>query len=338
MTKLKLLILIFSFFVIFPSPLAVLAIGQVTEPINITNALRGGEYQSELIVVNTENKQVTVQFSAEGQIADWTKFYLPTDLKNTIATTTTIAADTNLNVYAVFSVPQDTPNGEYKGLVSVIRLPDAAASQDQSYATIAQKIDREVTIKVSDQEVINLNVSVIPKTYDLKTGEALSVRFIYDNQSNISLSPSIEFKIKKDDKTIYNVIYPYPENEPAVRPNAQHEIPTIEIPTNNWVNGKYLAELKFLRGDKVILEKQFSFSLGSIEAVSASKLTDFFKNNLIWLLWLIVLILMAAIVALFAKNWKIKKGLKNIKKSVKIIKKRFGKASKLVRNGIASWF
>lgn len=257
--KFRIFVFILAAFLVLP--ISASALGQMTQPIKITNALRGQQIHQEIIAVNGEAKVISVIFTGGGQIKDWVKFYKPQDLKNLVATTT-IEARNNLTMIAVFSIPADAANGEYSGVVSVTSLPAAAEKTDQSSAIMTQKIDREVTIRVSDTEAISLAASVIPRTYDLNAKESLSVRVIYDNQSNVSLSPSINFKIKNSDKTVYNVIYPYPEGEPAVNPQARHEIPALEIPTITLANGKYIASLEFMRGDKIILEKQFGFSVG----------------------------------------------------------------------------
>lgn len=253
---------------VFPS--AALALGQMSAPINITNALRGQKINQEIIAINNEEKQIAVEFTASGQIKAWTKFYKPANLNSHIATTT-ITGRSNLSVTAVFSIPQDIPNGEYKGTVSVSKLPDLYVPKDQPSVSVMQKIDRQVTIKISDQENIKLAVSVIPEAYDLAINQPLNVRIIYDNQSNISLSPAISFKIKKDEQTVYNVIYPYPEGVAPVNSKGYFEIPALTIPTAGLAQGKYLAQLKFLRADKVIAEKQFSFSLGLYGAAGIFK-------------------------------------------------------------------
>ena len=63
----------------------VFAIGQMSEPINIENAMKGEEYSDQLVLVNTDNEAVKLGFTAEGDIAPWTTFYLPEDLSKTIS-------------------------------------------------------------------------------------------------------------------------------------------------------------------------------------------------------------------------------------------------------------
>lgn len=294
----KIIVLIFILTILF-SPLSVLALGQMTEPIIITNALRGNEYQELLIVVNTDNTVANISFSTEGKVAGWAKFYLPNDLKNPIESVE-IDAKQNKNIVAIFIVPADTPNGEYSGLVSAIKEPEAISAEEGSSSDVAQKIDREVSITVGGKEQIGLQVSVIPKSYDLKKGESLDIRFIFDNLGNVSLRPQIDLKIKKDDKVVYNAIYPYPESEPAVRPNAQYEIPAIAVPTTGLENGQYRAEVDFLYNNQVIFENNFRFFIGTTGIVAGIKTIS---PRIFWPIAIVVVVIFLGLAAvLFSRK------------------------------------
>ena len=294
--------------IIFFAPASVFALGQMSQPINISDGLRGQKINQQIIVINNEQKKAIVEFSASGQIKDWVKFYNPQDLKNPVSTSS-IEVGKNLSMTAVFSIPNDVPNGEYKGLVSVSSVPDQYVAKEQSSASVRQKIDRQVAIKISDSEVLKLDVSVIPETYDLTLNQPLNVRIIYDNQSNIRLTPSISFKIKQNEQTVYNVIYPYPDNAAPVNSKGNFEIPALKIPTDNLAKGEYYAQLQFLKGDKVLVEKQFGFSIGGGAVFSTTGIRDIFKNNLVWLFGLIALMILALIAWQAKKNPNIKKDI-----------------------------
>ncbi len=318
-------------------PLSASALGQMSEPIDIKDAMRGQQINQEIIVINNEDKKIAVEFTASGQIEGWVKFYKPGDLKNQVSTTSAEVGK-NLNMIAVFSIPNDIPNGEYTGYVSVSNLPDLYVDKNQSGASLTQKIDRQVTIKISDTENVKLEVSVIPETYDIGLNQPLKVRVIYDNQSNISLTPSVSFKIKTADeegKTVYNVIYPYPEGVAAVNSRGYFEIPALEIPTTGIAKGKYLAQLQFIRGDKSLIDKQFSFSVGAPSSAFASKIGAIFGGNSIWLFGLLALILLGIAGWLYKKNSNLKQSLK-IK--FKNLKKKFARTVKTAKSGIAGMF
>lgn len=301
MKKAILLSLALGLFLVLPQ--ASQAIGQITEPIIIKDGLRGQEISSTLTLLNSEKNQNTIGIVAEGQIASWATFYNKDDkeFKNPI-TEITIPAGQYLDVAVLFRVPADTANGDYAGEVSVVYNPTQTSSSDESSSTVAQKISREVKITVSDQENIKLDVSVIPDKFDYNPGEPVSIRLIYDNQSNIVLSPSVQIKIKQDEKTVYNVIYPYPEGEAAVRSMSLHEIPAITISTDSLGTGKFLAELTFLKGEETIVTKNFSFSVGS-SGLIAGAMTSFLKENLLAVIFgLVALALLIGIIIITSKK------------------------------------
>ncbi len=306
MKKCQIFILLISFLLV---PKFVFALGQMTQPIVIKNALRGERIQQEIIAVNSDKQPLVVKFGAEGQIKDWVNLFLTKDLKNQFATTT-IPAQGTLRVIAILDIPNDALNGEYKGSISVSNILGEIVKSEESSATVLQKIDRKVTIVVSDKQEISIkNTSVIPNDYDLNIGEPLSIRIIYDNQGNVGLSPQVHLKIKKDEKNIYNVIYPYPENEAKVNPKAQYEIKPITVQTYDWPEGKYSAQLGFYHKDELLLEKQFQFSISKEEEenVFGSGIINSIGSS--WPLILMALMLIFIIIWQFRKNSKIRKEL-----------------------------
>jgi len=259
-----------SMLFVFALPLKASAIGQVTEPIIITNAQRGQEPQATLTVVNNDKTETEIGLAAKGDIASWTKFYSIKDLKNPIQNFK-MSAGSQARVIARFNIPSDIRNGKYKGFVSVSKKFDnSAPGKDQSSASVAQQIDREVTIEINGEEIIGFDVSVIPESYDLKKDEPLGIRLVYDNRGNVSIAPQVQIKIRNDSQTIYNTIYFYPETQPAVKPGEIYEIPPTQILTNNLETGNYRAELSFSIDGKTIQEKNFGFSVGMV-AESAAK-------------------------------------------------------------------
>lgn len=247
---------------LFILPLKTLAIGQVTEPIMIKNAQRGQEPQATLTIINNDKAETEIGLLAKGDISSWTGFYSITNPKNAIQSIK-MAAGSQAKIIARFRIPDDARNGKYKGYVSVSKkFGNSAPDKDQSSVSISQEIDREVTIEINDEEIIGFEVSVIPATYDLKKDEPLSIRLIYDNSGNVSIAPQAQIKIKKDSQTVFNAIYPYPEEQPAVKPGEIYEIPAIQILTSNLEVGKYRAEMSFFIDGKVIQEKSFGFSVG----------------------------------------------------------------------------
>lgn len=336
MKKTYYLLIIFSFITLFSLPLITKAIGQITEPILIDNALRGKEYTEVLTLFNSLTVEATFELSADNQIANWSSFYEITD-KELAKPITEIKVPANANIEATvkFTIPPDTANGEYKGEILIMYTPAIASSTSETSMSLTQTIGREVIIKVSDQEIINFTPAVIPNKYDLNPNEPLTIRIIYDNQSNISINPQIEVKVKNAVQTVYNAIFPYPENEPGVKPLTQAEIPALTIPTSGFANGRYEAQFKFLQNSQEAASQSFTFSIGMKNLVTTSKFTDLIKNYLNYLPWLIVIILLIVAAILIKRNIDTRRDLK---KKFKIIKKKINKARKFVWGGITNVF
>lgn len=305
-SKLYITILAFSTLI----PFSVSAIGQVTEPIHIKDGLKGEEIQEELFLINTEKEDVEVGLIAEGGVQDWVKFYTSTSGP---IDKIMIPSGAQMNLFARILIPRETPNGEYKGNISIIKANTATKNDKDTHSDLMQKIDREITIQVSDDEFIRFSASIIPSEYDLNAGEPLDIRFIYDNRGNTSIEPQVKIKIIKDDNTIHNAIYPFPDDTGPIKPSSRYEIPSIEIPTATLDNGKYLAKVELLNQGKTYLEKYFNFSIRMQNDGGAAFNLDRIKTILGPLYFFLSASALIFIAFLYEKKAKVvKKALKRI--------------------------
>lgn len=259
-------ILITIIFLSFISTSTVFAIGQITEPIVIKDALRGQEASTMLTLLNSEYKEVKYGLRAEGQIADWASFFSVDDknFENPI-TEIEMPSDQYTNVNVRFKIPDDTPNGEYTGELLVFLASSGELKGEETSVNVSQEIGRDVTITVTDKEVIKLQTSFIPLTYDVQQGKPLKIRVLYDNQGNIAVEPDLQLKITKNGRTVYNAIFPYPELEEAVRAYTNKEISPIEWQTIGQENGNYTAELKVILNGQEIQSSSFKFLIGHFQ-------------------------------------------------------------------------
>lgn len=250
-------LLIFGFIFV---PYSVYAIGQMTKPIIVDNALRGQEFEQTLTIMNTDEEEVTINFLAENDIDGWVEFFLPEDMDSPI-TKLDMAAKERENIIAKFLIPEDIPNGEYKGLLSVKREAEKSTTTSKVTSKIARKVSRPITITVTDQEEINVSIIVTPEKYDLLPDESLKIRVKYSNQGNIVIKPQLHIKIVQAGKNFYNVILPYPEDEDGVKPLTTHEIASIEIPISGVKLGQVIAEFDVLHNQEIIQKENFKFNI-----------------------------------------------------------------------------
>jgi len=291
----------------------VLAIGQMTQPIIKENVLRGQEVTDILILSNPDSKDEACRLAGEGVIADWASFYKIDDqnLENPI-TEVLIPAESGLRVFVKFSVPQDAPNGEYTGEVVLYNIPGQGEEvvDDNVSVKITQRIGREVMIGVTDQEIVEFRTSIIPLKYGLAQNEPLKIKAIYDNKGNVSIKPEVQLKVTQFDtgKIVHNAIYPYPENEDAVRVFSSKIFETlIEWQTTGQEKGAYKAEIDVLLNNKVYQQEDFSFSIGAASSVLGASAINF---KVIWPVAIAVVLL--AVVLLLIKYFNLK-GVKKAK-------------------------
>lgn len=265
--------------VFFCVPTQTFAIGQITEPILIKDALRESSYDRTIIIMNTENNAQYIKMTAEGDIGEWVKFYATSKSTESVENVE-VAAKSRKSIIARFTIPKTTPNGKYTGLVSVSTTPGQNESKvDESNSSVSQKIDREVTVEVSGEEVVDFDVSLISDKFDYQRGDLIEIRIIYDNRGNVDIAPQIDLKIKQNENTAYSAIFPFPDKESPIAPGSVTEISALEIPSSSLQTGKYNAVFKINQGDRV-LEKDFTFSVGLVKSESSAKINPEVTDNI----------------------------------------------------------
>ena len=123
-----------------------------------------------------------------------------------------------------------------------------------------QRIDREVTITVTDQEEINFTADFIPLSYNVKLGEPFKFKVRYDNKGNVMIKPAVQVRISQNEKTFYNAIIPYPDDLEGVKPLKSKEIPEIEVPVSSEVTlGRVRATFNILYNNETVKEHTLTF-------------------------------------------------------------------------------
>lgn len=294
---------------IFLLPQLSFAIGQMTKPIVLENVLRGQEVIETLYLFNSGGKEVIYQLKADGQIADWPSFYKFEDknLENPI-TEIQIPAQSRLEIIVKFAIPKDTANGTYNGVVVIIEMPEAEEEKKGISAAVGASIGREVSITVTDKEILKFETTIIPEKYGVGKGEPLKIKVIYNNQGNVSIKPNLHLKITQlnTGKVVHNAIYPYPEDEKPVKPFERKEFPSlIEWQTAGQENGKYKAEIKVLLNGKLIEEESFRFDIGIDIAKLLLGAIGFLGGGNLILGWFVIggiVLIIAGILSLFSKK------------------------------------
>lgn len=281
-------------------PLLSSAIGQITEPIVITDALRGQSIPQKMTLINSEEVNIVFQVKADGEIKDWITFYNRDNMQDPI-TEVEIAPVFYHDVYAVIKVPADVPNGVYEGSLDAIVSPEK--NQSDNLVSINMKVSRSVSITVSDKEVVDIETSIIPVSYLLNSGEPAQIRIIYTNKGNITVKPDVQLKIfDSDNKLIFNAIFPYPADQLPVNSAEQKEIPAIEWQTTGQAPGDYIAEVTILANGQTFKTEQATFTLKPAGFAAVSDIANLKSSDIIIISLLGIVIIAIAIKFVFKKK------------------------------------
>jgi len=261
---------------------AVFAIGMITEPIIVNDMLRGGEISETVTVFNPESAEVIYKLGTDGQIKGWAEFF-EVGKPNTAVSQVNVPPKSYYDVIAKIKVPDGTPNGEYIGEIFVIQAPKEKPKEGESSVSVSQMISREVKIGVTDKEIISLKTTLIPEAYDINKGESLRIKIIYENLGNIAVKPDLQLKIVtiEGGKTVFNAIFPYPDDQEAVKPGEIKTMPIFEWISAGQENGKYWAETKTLINNKMVGEQKFRFGIGVAAGLLSDSSDNFSESKLL---------------------------------------------------------
>jgi hypothetical protein len=291
-------------------PQIAFGIGQMTQPIIKENVLRGQETRSVLILTNSGSEEEIYKLTGEGDVTGWASFYRIDDenLENPI-TEFAISAESSLRLVVKFTVPEDAPNGEYKGEVVLYNVP-GEDDKINNTVKLTQRIGREVTIVVTDQEIIEFKTSIIPLNYSVFKNKPLQIKGIYTNKGNVSIKPEVQLKITKFDtgKVVYNAIYPYPEDQEPVRAFSTKIFDTlVEWQTTGQENGRYKADVSILLNGEKNEETNFTFSIQKSGLLGLVKGVSIGGWQINW--WIISFVILVALAVVLSKKFKIKNSL-----------------------------
>jgi len=283
-------------------PMLASATGILSEPIEVENARRGQTHWEDLLLMNSDGKEIIFELSAEGILANWVEFYSADNTKDPI-TKIAVAPNTNLGIKAKFSIPDNVANGKYQGqLISKTAVSPREMSGD-AVMNIVKRFGRDVSITVTDNQILDFNTIFIPVSYSVAQGDVFRVRMIHENHGNVDIKPNVELRISQNGEEIFKAVFPYPDNDGLIQPNERKEIENqIEWRTKGYDLGNYDVVLSTFHNDKLNQKEEFMINIGTDKKGLASLVfgADGFggKNSLPWVIATSLVLLVVAILVI----------------------------------------
>jgi hypothetical protein len=261
------------FLAVLVFPLRIFAIGQLVQPVVLENVRRGQVADVVLTLLNSESGAANYNLEAEGDIKDWVTFFKKGDFEKSI-TDVEIAASSYQDAVARFTIPESAPNGRYDGFINLISNRTALSDATGKNAGVRQMVARKVSVSVTGDEAVDVVAYVLPVDYRVGAGQPLKIVAKYDNRGNVDARPDLQVKVLREGMVLFNAIFPYPENEPSVKPLSMATLPAVEWPTAGNPGGTYNANVKVLLNGKTIKESNFTFQVSSPQAAFMASLGE----------------------------------------------------------------
>jgi len=256
-----LLLLLLSGVTLFP----VAAIGIAVTPshLEISDALRGGEFERNITIYNPDPEITSYTLSASGDAGLWISFFKQDDPTSPVDRVT-IPGNENVRILVKFTIPQDAANGEHKATIIVTSVPAEEASGG-SGQVVSLAAPVAVTIFVTGNQILSGVVNGISAD-DVEVKYPLRIKVQFHNTGNVVATPLITVKIATQDGTTINN---FTSSEFNVKPQ-KHETILLEWDTTGKEPGDYIANISVTLGDSVIKQEQLNFAILPVGTLTRS--------------------------------------------------------------------
>jgi len=256
-----LLLLLLSGVTLFP----VAAIGIAVTPshLEISDALRGGEFERNITIYNPDPEITSYTLSASGDAGLWISFFKQDDSTSPVDRVT-IPGNENVRILVKFTIPQDAANGEHKATIIVTSVPAEEASGG-SGQVVSLAAPVAVTIFVTGNQILSGVVNGISAD-DVEVKYPLRIKVQFHNTGNVVATPLITVKIATQDGTTINN---FTSSEFNVKPQ-KHETILLEWDTTGKEPGDYIANISVTLGDSVIKQEQLNFAILPVGTLTRS--------------------------------------------------------------------
>jgi len=241
-------------------PVSAGGMGVAPSRIELSEALRGGEYSRTFYVMNTGDTEVEYALSAEGEVSDWISFCTNSEAREPIERVA-VPAEGRTPVSVKFTIPEDAASRTYKAIIVVTSAPPAEGAAQESAGersggvAIFLRASAQVTIEVTGTQILAGEVTGI-LIEDSEVNYPFRATVHFRNTGNVEARPNVSVEIRKGDELVRELSL----DEEVVKPGTT-EVIRVEGESTGIGDGEYQATVPVSLGDEVIATKEVSFEL-----------------------------------------------------------------------------
>ena len=247
-------------------PVAATGIAVIPSHLEISDALRGGEFERNISIYNPDTETTDYTLVASGDAGGWISFYEQDTGSTTVSSVNriTIPGNSNVRMLVKFTIPYDATNGEYAAAITVTTVPEEEAAEG-SGQTLLLAASVAVTIIVTGDQILSGVVNSITAN-DIEVEYPLRMKVQFQNSGNVVAKPQITVTIAtKDGK----VISQFTSDEFNIKPEKLDTI-SLEWDTTGQQLGDYVADISVVLGDALIKREQLSFAILPVGTLTRS--------------------------------------------------------------------
>ena len=162
--------------------------------LEVTDALRGGQYERLITIFNLGDNETPFALSTTGDVADWISFYEATD-GHTRLDTVVVPAKGEATVSVIVRIPRGAANGAYEGVITIQSSADEDVPGSAQMVSVSTEI--YITVAVTGTQMLSGAVSSI-RIRDTEEGYPLTVEAFFQNTGNVEARPEFIVEMSQE--------------------------------------------------------------------------------------------------------------------------------------------
>lgn len=229
-------------------------VGIFPTSVEYEDTLREGEYFRSLGVINGGDAERVFSFEPAGEIAGWITI-VDTDDRTKELETITAAPNSQARVLVRLRVPQDAPNGTFRGVVRVVAISSAPQTGGAgSTVNIGAEVLVEATVggtQVIDGALLDASINQV------ELGSPLRIKSTVQNSGNVRVEPQMTLEVlDSEGNTIFHEAF----LQESVFSSETGTL-VAEWDTTGQELGDYTAKASVTFGDFDLGEREFNFTI-----------------------------------------------------------------------------
>ena len=230
------------------------AVGVSPPSFTISDTVKGGEYESSIMVYNTADDDGDYELSATGPGSEWITFYR-VEYPETEVNKIHIKGHSKERVLLKIKIADDAPNMEYRPTIFVTTSPPEATGDGGAVAQSVLKMPVTATIQVTGIQTLKGTVKSITAA-DTELGYPLRIKVEFQNNGNVVAKPNIAVSITKDGQLIDTSTH----DETDIKPGKTDTV-TVLWDTTGKEQGDYIASVDVSLGEEVLATEDLPFTI-----------------------------------------------------------------------------